>query len=189
MSLDIHARIVIVGKRQKKKQERLCKENWLVIDVTSSSDDHVFKKLAPSFPHGGILVPGAPNIVSESIEGVWQGLKVFENEGVDSSKYKIKTMKNIKRIKSEKRGKVIGHAFNGMLLDYVTSRKEIYIPTYNWVLEHKLHQEVCLLADLLLEQNRIAFVDNDTNENVDCTKTSLSHASLLKKKLLDILST
>ena len=49
----------------------------IIIDVTSKASDE-FLKLSPFYPHGGIPIPGDRGC-SESVEGIWQGLKIFEN--------------------------------------------------------------------------------------------------------------
>ena len=57
-----------------------------------------------------IQVPGQKKGVrSHTVEGVWQGLKEFDKEGIDPTKFKIQNMQNIKRGNSRggkgKRGK------------------------------------------------------------------------------------
>ncbi|MDB0601986.1 hypothetical protein PL373_12645 [Tenacibaculum maritimum] len=42
------------------------------------------------------------------VEGVWQGLKVFESSDIDVKKFEIDSMKNIKRT-VRKNAKVLGH--------------------------------------------------------------------------------
>jgi len=41
-------------------------------------------KFSPFYPHGGIPVPFAPGYFSETVEGIWQGLKVFEKADGDN---------------------------------------------------------------------------------------------------------
>ena len=74
--------ILIENKRTKVE---ILKEKYpgaLIIDVTSKSND-VWVKLSPFFPVGGIPVPFSPDYESATVEGIWQGLKVFEGHGVD----------------------------------------------------------------------------------------------------------
>ena len=70
----------------------------VIIDVTSKSKSKRWSKFSPFYPHGGIKVPFLDE-TSESVEGVWQGLKVWnvKANGVpagsfDESKFHIKTM-------------------------------------------------------------------------------------------------
>jgi len=179
--------IQIVSKRGNcsKKFEKLRADGWIIIDVTSKSDDPTFRKFSPMHPHGGIPVIGWEGEISETVEGIWQGLKVFENEGINKKKFSIKTMKGIKRGVTVKTGRVKGHMIKDTdeLLGYVEARKRIYIPTYEHVLQNHLKNEVELLRGLLAEGNKIAFLDYDINEDVENTAKPLSHASLIKKWL------
>lgn len=179
--------IVIVSKRQKKRQSDLESKGYVLVDVTSSSENETFRKFSPFYPHGNIPVPGMPGVTSYSVEGIWQGLKVFEKESIDLSKLNIKSMKNIKRAVGEKRGRVKGHAWETkeQVLDYISARKKIYIPTYHYVLEHHLKNELALLKGLLQEGQKIAFVDFESNEDIENTTKPLSHASLIKHVLVE----
>ena len=73
------------------------------------------------------------------VEAIWQGLKVFEGADVDINLFRNDTMKNIKR--SVRRfGRPLGHrkgVYGKELLGYIEARKQIYLPTYRWMLEHK----------------------------------------------------
>ena len=65
---------------------------------------------------------------------------MFENCDVDVEMFKNDTMKNIKRT-VRRFGRALGHrkGVNGTeLLGYIEARKQIYIPTYKWVLENKV---------------------------------------------------
>lgn len=53
----------------------------LIIDVTSKAQNE-FVKFSPFYPIGGIPVPFTDDI-AVSVEGIWQGLKVFETADVD----------------------------------------------------------------------------------------------------------
>ena len=65
------------------------------------------------------------------------------------------------------------------LLGYIEARKQIYIPTYKWVLENK----VAWIIEKLREASKtktIVLLDYDTNADVENAKKPLSHASLIK---------
>jgi hypothetical protein len=76
----------------------------------------------------------------------------------------------------------LGHrkGVNGTdLLGYIDARKQIYIPTYKWVLENK----VANIIERLREASKtktIVLLDYDTNAEVENAKKPLSHASLIK---------
>ncbi len=57
----------------------------LIIDVTSRGTEP-WIRLSPFYPHGGIPVPGHPDLASQSVEGVWQALMVFPAEQEDLAK-------------------------------------------------------------------------------------------------------
>lgn len=183
--------VVVLSKRAKKAQKEYEDLGWKIIDVTAHSDSATFVKFSPMFAHGSIPVPSLEGVAdSESVEGVWQALKVFENEGIDFRKLKVLNMKAVKRPATEKRGAILGHAWFGgecggtTTIDYLEARKKIYIPTYRWVLENRLQNELALLRGLLAEGHRIALLDYETNANVEDVERPLSHASLIKAALL-----
>lgn len=172
--------IVIESKR--KKQDTLLKmyPNAIIADVTSHAKDSLVK-LSPFFPHGGIPVPFSDNMTAECVEAIWQGLKVFESADVDVSMFQNGTMKNIKRT-VRKFGKPLGHrkGVNGTeLLGYIDARKQIYIPTYKWVLENKVQNIIERLREASQTKD-IVLLDYNTNCDVDNPKQPLSHAFLVK---------
>jgi hypothetical protein len=48
------------------------------------------------------------------VEAIWQGLKVFEKEGIDLAMFRNDTMKNIKRI-VRRFGKPLGHQYGASI--------------------------------------------------------------------------
>ncbi|MBR6181216.1 MAG: hypothetical protein IKQ77_08400 [Prevotella sp.] len=173
---------MIIIKNKRSKTENILKEypDAEIFDVTSKGE---YKRLSPFYPHGGIPVPFSGTVTSASVEGVWQGLKVFQNEGVDFSCFTNTTMKNLKRT-VRTHGKCLGHQKglgSRMLLGYIEARKQIYVPTYNWMLEHKCQKEIQYFVDLLKAGKTIVFLDYDTNDDVDDPSKPLSHASLIKR--------
>ena len=55
-----------------------------------------FVRFSPFYPNGGIPVPFTDD-VAVSVEGIWQGLKVFEDADVDTFFFSKRDMKNLKR--------------------------------------------------------------------------------------------
>lgn len=172
--------IIIESKR--KKAETILKNypDAILADVTSKAKDGLVK-LSPFYPHYGIPVPFSPGYIATCVEAIWQGLKVFEGCDVDTSLFSNDTMRGLKRT-VRKYGKPLGHrkGVNGTeLLGYVEARKQIYIPTYKWVLENKVKD----IIDRLREASKtktIVLLDYDTNADVDNPNKPLSHASLIK---------
>ena len=82
--------IIIESKRKKIENILKAYPDAIIADVTSNAKDGLVK-LSPFYPHGGIPVPFSPGITAECVEeGIWQGLKVFENEGIDTAMFLIK---------------------------------------------------------------------------------------------------
>lgn len=182
---------MIYIENRKKKIENIRKKypGAEIIDLTSRSESE-FYKLSPFYPAGNIPIPFSNGEFGESVEGIWQGLKVFETQGVDVSKFKIKDLKNIKR-SVRKNGTVLGHQ-KGLhsveLLDYLTARKKIYIPVYNWVLENRFKELIEILVNKAGSKD-LVFLDYNTNEVTDDISKPLSHAALIKKIILERIET
>ena len=151
----------------------------IIIDVTSKGEGE-WQKLSPFYPHGGIPVPFSEGVTSMSVEGVWQGLKVFETGDIDPSSFKNGTMKGIKRT-VRTNGKCLGHrkGVNGKeLLGYIDARKEIYVPTYFWMLENKCQGQIKKL-EIMSQSKPVILLDYDTNADLEDPKKPLSHGSLI----------
>ncbi len=151
----------------------------IVLDLTSKSSEP-WVQFSPFYPHGNIPVPFS-DVCSESVEGMWQGLKVFESEDVDVSKFSIATMKGIKRT-VRRLGKVLGHrkgVHGDRLLSYREARYELYLPTYCWMLENCVSDWVEELKGRAEEGESFVFLDYETNTDVDNLQKPLSHAGLV----------
>ena len=172
--------IIIESKR--KKPENILKKhpNAIIADVTSKATDGLVK-LSPFYPHGGIPVPFSEGYTATCVEGIWQGLKVFENEDIDISMFLNDTMKGIKRT-VRKHGRVLGHrkgVHGTEILGYVEAKHQIYIPAYRWMLEHRAMYIIERLRKAS-ETKTIVLLDYNTCCNVDDETKPLSHAYLVK---------
>lgn len=176
---------MLISKRARKQQQEAANAGYLMIDVTSTSDNLTYQKFSPFYPHGSIPVPGLPGKTSMSVEGIWQGLKVFEHENaIDASKFAIKNMKKIKRPANDGRGKVLGHLYGDTVTPYIAARKQIYLPSYRFVLDNYLQNELLYLEQLARENDKkLAFLDYATNADMEDGKKPLSHAWLVIKEL------
>ncbi len=173
--------MIIIESKRKKLATILKKyPDSIIADVTSSAKDGLVK-LSPFYPHYGIPVPFSEGYTATCVEAIWQGLKVFESCDVDTSLFYNDTMKGLKRT-IRKYGKPLGHrkgVHGTELLGYIEARKQIYIPTYKWILENK----VANIIERLKEAGKtktIVLLDYDTNADVENAKKPLSHASLIK---------
>ena len=173
---------MIVIKNKRTKTENILKKypDAEIFDVTSKGE---YKRLSPFYPHGGIPVPFSGTVTSASVEGIWQGLKVFESEGIDFRCFSNRTMKDLKRT-VRTHGHCLGHQKglgSRQLLGYIEARKEIYVPSYYWMLEHKCQREIQHFIDLLRAGKTIVLLDYDTNGDIEDPSKPLSHASLIKR--------
>ncbi|MDR2653506.1 MAG: hypothetical protein LBC68_14570 [Prevotellaceae bacterium] len=181
--------IYIANKKSKEATLKLKYPNALILDV-SSKGEKPWVKLSPFYPHGNIPIPPykkdeTPKYVSQTVEGIWQGLKVFECEDIDHSKFEITNMEGIKRT-VRKFGKPLGHRYGvegKELLDYLTARKEIYLRTYAWVLDN-IVQDIIQCLSYFAHRSDIILLDYNTNENIEDYAKPLSHAGLVKRYLL-----
>lgn len=174
---------MIIVRNKRCSQEKLRKEfpDCIIIDVTSKGEGE-WQKLSPFYPHGDIPVPFTENITSMSVEGIWQGLKVFESEDVDMSSFRNSSMKGIKRT-VRTHGRCLGHrkGVRGTeLIEYINARKQIYVPSYFWMLENKCAEQIKKLR-IMSKTKPVILLDYDTNDNIDDWRKPLSHASLIKR--------
>lgn len=173
--------MIVIESKRKKIENILNKyPEAIIADVTSNAKDGLVK-LSPFYPHGGIPVPFSHGVTAECVEGIWQGLKVFENEGIDVDMFHNNTMKNIKRT-VRTHGRVLGHqkgVYSSEILDYVTAKHEIYIPAFKWVLENKVAHIIERLKKASIDKT-IVLLDYNTCCDVDSSTKPLSHAYLIK---------
>jgi hypothetical protein len=175
---------MIIIKHKHTRPETIEKQypGAVIVDVTSASASE-YVKFSPFYPHRGIPVPFSPEWKATCVEAIWQGLKVFETAGIDTSLFFNDSMKGLKR-SVRKFGPMKGHrrGVNGSphrLLDYITARKLIYLPAYRWVLENKLADLVGRLRELSA-QKTVVLLDYSTNPDVLDPGKPLSHAALIK---------
>lgn len=146
-------------------------EEMLWIDVSSTAEPP-FNQFSPFYPHGDIPIPGMTDGTADSVEGIWQGLKVIRG----------KTAPRYFHGGGRKRGgKPAGHQFGKekRLLTLTEARRRIYIPAYEWMLEH------CVDPDVLEEIHHQAFrgipqffYDREDNGSLEKDQP-LAHAKVL----------
>ncbi len=175
--------IYIESKRRKVERIQTQYPEADILDITSVSIYAYARLLSPFYPHGNIPVPFTPNVYSMSVEGIWQGLKVFELYDVDVSKFQNATMKGMKRT-VRRFGKPLGHrqgVWGEKLLDYFEARIQIYLPSYKWVLDNvpQVKAIVKRIAERAINHD-IVFLDYNTNDDYRDLTAPLSHAGLLK---------
>lgn len=175
---------VFVANRRTPRAALLARfPNAAVVDTTSQGE-MPFRKLSPFYPHGYIPIPFSPGQYAESVEGIWQGLKVFSNSDIDVGKFTTLSMRGIKR-SSRSYGAILGHrkGINGdELLGYTEAKRAIYIPSYLHVIERNLQTELGELAALASGSDLVLLDYNTAPNPLDPVKP-ISHAVLCKLHL------
>ena len=180
--------MMTIAVESRRKKPGTLEKLWpgaTVIDVTSKGAEP-WVRFSPFYPHGGVPIPNTPSETAQSVEGLWQGLKVFEREDIEPRKWAITDMSGIKR-GGKSRGAVRGHRFgvgSDTLLGYRDARFRIYLPAYKWVLEHRLSLEVEQLRRLAADKS-LVLLDYETNADVEDVSSPLSHAALVMSHLQD----
>lgn len=176
---------MIYIENKKRKLENIQKQypKADILDITSTTEKRYAQLLSPFYPHGGIPIPFTPGMTAVSVEGIWQGLKVFEYEDISIETLQNKTMKNLKRT-VRKYGTPKGHrkgVYGTELLDYFSARMLIYIPSYKWVLDNIPEvQNVVNRIKMRARDNDIVLLDYNTNTDFRDISKPISHAGLLK---------
>lgn len=147
--------------------------NVVYLDV-SSYGQAGWNVLSPRYMHGGIPVPGMEGKTAKTLEGIWQGLKKFEEGGTDLE------MLDSGRPK-KRRGKPLGHVYGDepRLLGLVEARERIYLPAYRWIIDN--HEEAKSKFETLVELARTKKVyvyDRESNGDLTAPKP-FAHAALL----------
>ena len=177
------ARIHVVSRRSNVTKLRERFPAATIVDVTSRGPEP-WVKFSPFYPLGGIPVPFTDGRTAQSVEGIWQALKVFETADVDERKLDVTSMRGLKRT-VRKHGTCLGHRrglHGDELLGYLEARRLIYLPVYAWVLQHRLSSELEELATQA-RSGDLVLLDYETNTDVTNLSRPLSHAGLVAKRL------
>jgi hypothetical protein len=125
--------------------------------------------------HGGIPIPGLPGETSDSVEGIWQGLKVMRGE--IAPRY-------FSGAGHKRGGKPSGHRFGNRLLKIVEARQKIYRVAYEWVLANRIDQT---LIESFIEQAFAGvtqyFHDVSDNGDINNPDEGWAHAAVLVQYL------
>jgi len=150
-----------------------------IVDVTSRGPEP-WVRFSPFYPLGELPLPFTPGHRGASVEGIWQGLKVFESADVDLAVMAKTNMRGLKRT-VRRYGRCLGHrrgVEGEALLGYIEARHAIYAPLYRFALENRLQEEVLKLCALARSQP-VVLLDYETNCDIDDPRKPLSHAGLV----------
>lgn len=176
--------IFVENKKRKIERIQAAHPGAVILDITSSSPHRYGQILSPFFPHGSIPIPGeSRGMKAACVEGIWQGLKVFEGADIDRQMFSNDTMKNIKRT-VRKFGRPLGHrygVYSDKILNYAEARRFIYIPSYKYVLDNvpEVHRIIERISEKAKESDIVLLDYNLNPDNRDISKP-LSHAELVK---------
>ena len=143
----------------------------LRIDV-SSSGNAPFNQFSPFFPHGGIAIPGMEGKRSDSVEGIWQGLKVIRGK-IAPRFFEGSGQKRV--------GKPRGHQYgkSSRLLGLEEARRKIYIPAYQWMLDNRIDPSVIsAIVENAYRGVPQFFYDREDNGSIG-KDAPLAHAKIL----------
>lgn len=137
----------------------------------SSRGDSIYKILSPFAHHKSykIPVPGQEGIRADSVEGIWQGLKLFHGI-TDQSQFSGRAKKR----KGIPDAFLLGHE----QIDYIEARHKIYQPAY---LYHLVNNALPIIAEDLeskLQKGDVLMHDVEKNQYIDNPQKSYSHAAL-----------
>jgi len=117
-----------------------------------------------------IPVPGQENLRSESVEGIWQGLKVI-NGMPDFLSFEGRPHK--------RRGKPGGHLFGSKLIGYVKAREEIYAPAYVYHVVNNCLDSVYQGLEERLYSSDVFLYDTERNGSIKDASSPYAHSALL----------
>lgn len=145
-----------------------------IVDVSSYADPP-FCEFSPLWAHGGIPIPGLPGQTSDSVEGIWQGLKVIRG----------KIAPHLFRGRGQKRGgKPSGHQFGDRLLGIVEARRKLYQVSYEWMLENRIDPAtIAGFIDEAFAGVAQYFHDLGDNGDINNPEEGWAHASVLVQYL------
>lgn len=158
-------------------------EDVVFVDVSTKTTGD-WAALAPNFNHGEIPVPGMPGTVSKTVEGIWEGLKRFENEGENLALFEADKPK--KRRLTKDTGKVVGYKYGAdVLREEVEARRLIFIPAYTWMVRNcpEAKAKFDELVDLA-RKNTLHVYDGEESADVHDPKP-YSYAALLTEMVKD----
>jgi len=112
---------------------------------------------------------------AQSVEGIWQGLKLIEGR-IDESMFS--------RAPKKRKGNIQGHKFGNNVLDYQKARQEIYVPSYVYHVVHRALPETAATIEKLVQP--VKFHDVEKNGDINDTSSAFAHSALLAQ-LLNVL--
>ncbi len=145
------------------------------IDV-SSHGRPPYKFFSP-FSHDSkykIPVPGSEHIRADSVEGIWQGLKLL-NGTTESALFTGKPHK--------RKGIPDGHIYGKEVLNCIDARKNIYVPAYVYHAINNALPKAWPDLERRLKEDDMILHDIETNGSIENPARSLAHSAILVQLL------
>ena len=131
---------------------------------------HDFSEFSPFVQYGDIPVPRS-SYSSDTVEGVWQGLKLVCGH-IDLAYFHGKGRK--------RDGNVKGHLYGDRVLKYKEARKKIFIPTYTFMVKNHIPKTILEeIRQRALDDTPQFFFDVDQNGNLGNLHEPLAHSAVL----------
>lgn len=135
------------------------------------------------WPEPIIPVPGQPGLLARSVESVWQGLKCVDG-ACDFEQFLTSPSKrpgdDVRCRLADYRYADSQFVYGDRVLDLLSARFLIYLPTYLFMLE-RLVPETLLrkLYQHIANEGPVIFYDWDANQYITDSSDSFSHSALL----------
>ena len=127
-------------------------------------------EFCPFVPYGNIPVPKM-DCASDSVEGIWQGLKIIRGK-IAPAYFHGKGRKRY--------GKPRGHQFGKKVLGYVAARKKIFVPAYEFMFYNCVPEEsIRRILGFARDDVKQFFFDVDENGDIGNRKSPLAHSAVL----------
>jgi len=162
---------------KKDLKSRCFEEHALIYDTSTNAPTSRdfgtinMSELSPFRIYYGIPVPGQNGVYSDTVEGIWQGLKIVKGK-TDFSYFKGKGRK--------RNAKPKGHLYGSKIYFVVQARELIYIPSYQFMWENRIDQK---LRDLFVTRSSNDlpqyFLDVDTNFDIHNKERPFAHSALV----------
>lgn len=150
------------------------------VDI-SSYGPRPYDKFSPFTysPDFRIPVPGQNGLYSNSVESIWQGLKIING---------ISDFNLFSRKPKKRRGQVQGHLYGNDILSIVDARLNIYRPAYSYYLDNYVDEEI---KDSLLmkvfDKWEVYFYDVEDNLDLE-NPEPLAHSVFASEYMNDYLN-
>jgi hypothetical protein len=140
--------------------------------------DDPWRKFSPQYQHGQIPVPGMKGMYAESIQGLWEGMKLIGPKG-KKGRINPGYFTGPGRFRALKEGEwCSGFSYDGRQIGMAEARIRIFLPCYVWMIQNHCAD---LLGNIKIRASRQDIWLYDKIGNVDPTDTSMeiSHAAIV----------